>query len=702
MMIEIVDMGYLELSEPITIERRAKLFEDISTIEGDFSYSFNIPKTKNNVDKIQVFYNSQLRKWNRRIDAIIKSESGVPIYYGYITIDNNLKHEYIASFFSGNTNWIEVLNFDLLDINWESMFTLPSISESVSKNEGVVLTLENSGSLISRKGTSISPDELLPKIYAKTLINTVLSMNGIKLNGNVKILPEFDKMLLSSGGSKYYTREVERRAVYAEQRINQVVTSFHTPIQFAGLNYPFSNSYYNNWNPSFPATYTFDVDVLDVTIDVNLILTSGSDTRDFRFMLYKNDVDIIWDSGTISSFPHANYTVSLNNIRDFNDKPVAGDGYSIRCQSFAGDSPTVLIGSTLRITVNKLTKYFVTDSIPDMKCSDLLTNIFVALNCMITYNAVSKTITANTIDYVVDQPPVQITEYSWDDSEEDFTNFIDGYGRVSLVKWATQSIDEVDIYNQTASIPYATGKILIDNAIIEQEQDIIDLDLTSVWQGNVPMFRDTIPNTGLITLSEHFSRDLTGVDNASGFARFEYSGDDIDFDCLVRISEAVNGQYNGDYYCTNVSGELLSTRPYIGNTTGTISILRIELNDNSPFALLNNLSVPLIDAIGLTSLQIGSSSYSTLAVSNFDSTGYLIGSLSFEKLVEKYFYVTKRALNINDKIIIEDVYLKEDIFLLLDFQSPVKIGLIGLFLLNNITGYIGSKYTCRIELIKIS
>ena len=57
-----VSNEFLDFNEVIEVEKQIKLFEDISTTDGDFSYSFDIPKTLNNTRILQNPFHDNINK----------------------------------------------------------------------------------------------------------------------------------------------------------------------------------------------------------------------------------------------------------------------------------------------------------------------------------------------------------------------------------------------------------------------------------------------------------------------------------------------------------------------------------------------------------------------------------------------------------------------------------------------------------------
>src|SRR5688572_13920014 len=100
-----VSNEFLEFDELIEMEKQIKLFEDISTTDGDFSYSFELQKTLLNTKLLgNPFPDNISKPVYQQIPAKILSDSGAETYDGYIRVER-ITEVYHCSFFAGNNNW---------------------------------------------------------------------------------------------------------------------------------------------------------------------------------------------------------------------------------------------------------------------------------------------------------------------------------------------------------------------------------------------------------------------------------------------------------------------------------------------------------------------------------------------------------------------------------------------------------------------
>jgi len=113
-----VSNEYLDFDDVIEMEKQIKLFEDISTTDGDFSYSFELSKTIHNTRLLRnPFPDNVSKPVYQRIPAEILNDAGALTYSGYIRVER-ISQTYECSFFSGNNNWFAMIDGQLQDLDF--------------------------------------------------------------------------------------------------------------------------------------------------------------------------------------------------------------------------------------------------------------------------------------------------------------------------------------------------------------------------------------------------------------------------------------------------------------------------------------------------------------------------------------------------------------------------------------------------------
>jgi len=699
MIIRVGDDGYLDLNELIEVEKKVKLFDDISTTEGDFSYSFAIPKTQNNVSIIQVYsVNDKQRKWARRINATLLNDSGIIIHVGFLRIETDNDREYKASFFSGNTNWIDELNFSLLDLNWEDM-PVPGAGED--NDSGIALPVADKGSLTKRNAPVMMYEDFTPFIYVKDIIKKVSNLTGIKVSGDLLKIPEYNKLICTSGTNKFAQTQLANIEAYVGKSTNQTIAgsagaATYALVTFTNVSSPFFNSVNANWNTT-NSRYFFDATIKKITIEIDWPLDNGS--SGFGFRIYKNgfsSTDVVYQS------VHAPNTrklkLTLTEVDLGYDLPESGDYYNFGMSCIS--NRTILAGASVRITPNKFSRYFATEAIPDLTATKVISNVFRCFNIIASYNGLNKTIYANNLDRILNSDPLDLSEYLTVD-ENDYEEFVSNYAKKNRLIWSPASNDFIDDFDSENEEPYASGLITIDNDFLEEEDNLIEMDFKNVWQQKVNAFGLDLPYLDLIEETVVDVRDLTSVSDsgASDEAVFNYSGNP--FIGIIRVSECTRPEYNGDYPQFNYAASSTNGRVlYTGNATGKVELISLSTKPSDPIFLLNNPAQNIPTVAGLDEIFVNSNfiGWDSLPITNFLETSNYNFSLGFNRLKDRYYSATEKLLNNGIKTYAYG-NIPEGIYNQIDFTRTIRINE-SVYYINAITGYKGSKYSVKFELIK--
>lgn len=683
--------GYLELNDNITVEKKSKLFDDVSMVQGDFSYSFSIPKTNENVEKIRIFsVNDKLKPWNRKIPAELQNDSGITLYRGFIKIETD-NEVYSASFFSGNTNWMDELDVSLLEFDWSNYDTSTSeINNSWSNTSGVVFPLTDRGILSTRNTPLFSYDDFQGYIYAKDIVNKLLALNGMKITGDILNDPIYNKLITSSGNNKLFQQEIDRRKVYVGKSGTQLFTTAFQTVTLTNVSSPFSNSPLGNWS-TVSSQYTFDESAVNYRIEVKLIFDGLSY---FTLRILKNGTDTVLEK----SYNNVKSIVDTFNSEDYLENASSGEYIEVQVgvSSALFSDRNMVAGSSIRIYPTQFYKVFASTIIPDMTGSTFLSNIFRMLNIIVSYNANNKTITANYFDKVLNSEPIDLSEYITI-TDNNYEEFISDYAKNNLLLWEEGSNDFVEDFNENSILPYASGVIEIDNDFLEDEADLVQMDFAAAWQQSYGFVGLDLPLTDFISVTVKETRNITAVTNSSNNAVFDYDG--TTFNGIARVVDSTIEEYNGDYRVISAGTTFNGRGAYLGNATGTLQILSVQINNADPVFLLNNPNQDLSQVSGVDEIFVENLVPVTdIAIANFLSTDNYIGSLSFEDLKPLYFNNTEKILN-NGVKCFGSGNIPESVYLQLDFLRTVRVN-DTVYYINKISGYTGSNNNVVLELIK--
>lgn len=711
---------YLELNEPIQVEKKVKLLEDISTVDGDFSYSFSIPYTKHNEDIIRFYgINNSEKPWNFKIPASIEDDSGIPIYIGYIRGESfsELERSYQASFFSGNSSWIQELNFPLSDVNW-SQYDRDQFPEAIKdswlRTSGIVWPLVDRGALSTRSSATLYEDDFQPFIYYKDAVNAVINQAGIKLKGDLLKDPIYNALITSNNGRKGYQKRIAQRSVKVGKNVPQTVNSTsYANVVLPNVTNPYYNSELSNWN-TITYRYTFDTNVKEATFNYYLKLSISTLSYAQVRILYNGTTKLydkeyrqvkILSSGEIT---HDDLEVSLAGY-------ATGDYIELQIKKtysvFGGFD--VIVGSYFEVKPVKFFTAFADALVPNINGTELLSQAFKIFNVLPSYNQITKEIDTRKFENISKQTPIDISDYITIE-EDNYEEFISDYAKRNLLIWDEQSSDDVTNYNESNTIPYGGGYIDIENEFLEEESNLIEMQFVAAFQKSYGTFGVELPAINSVSVQETTTTlSITSVSNNGGFAQFNHSAGTIG--SLVRISNSTNELYNGDYRRTTISGTafVLQDLPYDTNATAIATELEfVDENNDEQVLLINNPNLSITDYTGLDSIvfaDYSSTPVTTISIANFKPFNRFRGSLVFgsleepDSLVSKYYRTVSGMLNTGLKSF-GSAFLPLNVYRSIDFLRPLfyKDSKRNVLLYpNKLTGYISSNIGAVIELIKL-
>src|SRR5690349_10235367 len=119
MLIKVGD-DYLTFNDDIEIERISKIFEEIDSTWGDFSYSFDIAYTAHNMEKLgNPSPDVSDKTIYKNVYADVCDNDGAVLHKGQIRVEkiNKRTRKITCSFYSGNYNWMALLTGKVNDLD---------------------------------------------------------------------------------------------------------------------------------------------------------------------------------------------------------------------------------------------------------------------------------------------------------------------------------------------------------------------------------------------------------------------------------------------------------------------------------------------------------------------------------------------------------------------------------------------------------
>lgn len=717
---------YLDFNGDIEIESRIKLFQEISTSNGDFSYDIQLQDNGFNrkilgiprADTVKIIYQT--------IPSEVINDDGQSVYLGKLQV-NRIEAGFISTtFFAGNTEWFaelsEPLNVlplykydvDLTEANIEASWSSKiSPWSPLPSDEGIVFPIIDTGALVTRSFANLKVEDFTPCFYVKTLFKEIFYPKGIKLDGDFMNDTTFNKLVVAS--NQRSQDDVDARSSYVNKTASQTGISSTTKITFQDeTTFPYFDGSQGNFSSS---TYTADVR-MRVKIDLNLTIDPQIGTSGFISLRKNGAAFISWmfkgGVGNVINFTKSTET-NLN----------AGDTLEVYALFFGGISFDVTAGN-IKITPFYIYKIFGNSSVPNWTQGEFVSNIFRLFNVLPSYNTTSKTLTLDLFNNIKNKEYVDISQEVVVNAV-DFTEFVKDYGKNNYFKYQESEDEDLRQYNISNFISYGSGNLTVDNDYIENSKDIIESDFTSPITYLNGVFDMSMERINFVELDDVDEKSITSVTDASDVPRFNMGTASSLFAVgdLVRIESNVD-TYNGEWVVNAVTSTYITVNgPDFDTTgTGTATLLRHKFTtDDNVYLFINspNLSTTFFSSKSEMILEDNNTfNITALAYFNLLSNNTLINhvykqSLSFGavnnpldyqlSLLDTYWPLFSRILN--DPVMLPcSGYLKKTTFdKLKTFLRPVMIQTEetrNLYYLNKTLGYKDSSRLCELELIKLN
>jgi hypothetical protein len=716
---------YLDFDDSIEVEKQIKLFEDISTTDGDFSYAFDLPKTIHNTQVLQNPFPDNISKpVYQQIQATLLSDGGAKLYKGYLRIER-ITSVYECSFFAGNNNWFARITGLLTDIDL-SIYDIDNnevnIIDSWSLKEGLVFPFLDNGSLITRSYHQLKIEDFVAGLYVKTIFSRVFAEAGIKIKGELLEDWRYNNMICVSNSKDQGL--IDDRTSYVEKNIAQVVPA-NTEVLVTWDNdstAPFFDGSANLFNL---AAGQYDPDLkMTVQVDVTLVATSGEDFGLMVLIIYINGVLIRSKPAGISTNT-GETPISINASFQLNP----GDEVEIRFEQANVDSdPITIERGTIKITPTYIYRTIGSAAVPNWTQQQFVSNILRIFNVLAYYNAGDSELTLNLFEKIKSKTPLDLSEHI-SDTEVDYSEFISDYGRRSRFSYKEVDFEELKAYNQGKYFKYGQGFISVNNDFLENDKSILESDFANPVDYLNAVFDASMGKTNLIELNEGEEFPFSNVgDDGFGDAAFNVgSTSGFLVGDLVRVSDSTVPGYNGDWIVKTLDGVhvVFNGLPFDTGATGNLTRLNYKYSSSEDvFIFINIPNYPrarFSDApIVFDSGSFYPIEFTNIALAYFDmiNTGKevnsdFIYSLSFGgiddplhymvTMIDSYFSLFSKMLNDPVKLI-STAQLPYAIYNQIDFLSPITIKTLetqNQYYLNRITGYKESYLDSTLELIKL-
>lgn len=700
-----VSNEFLEFDELIEVEKQIKLFEEISTTDGDFSYAFELQKTLNNTRILQNPQPDNISKLvYQKIPAKILSDSGAETFDGFLRIER-ITQVYHCSFFAGNNNWFGMLTGKLDELNWDEYdigLTEGNIQLAIFNTSGVVFPVVDNGVLNTRGFPLLKVEDHVAAIHVKDVFNKIFSHHGIKLEG--ELFNDVNYLSAITLSTRKNEQGILDRSAF--------VFTNNAPIPNDGTFYlmqwtddstlPYFDGASNNFSVASDR-YTADV---RMRVKIEAIINTPVCPFFFYMRVFKNGSAIPF----VLSTSDEDGNISITHEAEL----VPGDYIEIHMSADAGNGcPTTITDATVRFTPTYVYKFFGSTIVPDWTQQQYVSNILSVFNTLTSYNEANKTLTVNLFEKIKQKPAIDLSEYI-SETEVDYQEFISEYGKKN--QFFYKQLEDDDIKENF--VPYGPGVIEVDNDFLEDEVEVLTSDFTQPISYINDTFQASLERTNLVSLKEDTQIEITAVTDVLGDARFTVAEDIFALSDMVRITNSTDKFYEGDYMVVSFGAGWieLSGVSFNGDARMDVTKLLFEYTGNDNVYLLRHVPLYSVSKFsGLTQFKVENTDLMTQAYAFFNiiNTGRQVSSdfiYSFSfysedqlSMIDQYFRLFSRVLNDPVKLI-SVANLPYHIYNQIDFLSPVKVlteETQNVYYLNRIRGYKGSEYETVLESIKI-
>lgn len=703
-----VNGEYLDFNDDVEVESQIKLFEDISTSNGDYSYSFELSKTTKNLKALGLPFPDTVKSIYQNVRCELVDESGFKIHSGGLQV-NKITDVISCTFFGGNNDWFGLLSDPLSSLplyKYDVDLTVSNILSSWNNSKGLVFPIIDTGGLITRSFRSLMVDDFTSCLYVKDIMNDIFAPQGIKLEGDLMEDWLYNNTTVAANGRSQ--EEVRSRSAYVKKTTLQTISGL-TKVTFQDEStFPYFDGSKGNFALS---TYTADV---RMRIRVDLSFTETAGVSSTGIYIYKNGVAIITFINTLTG-PEVFTRTATINIE-------AGDTVEIYANQTIGTFD--IISGSIKITPTYIYKIFGNSSVPNWTQGEFVSNILRILNVLPSYNANNKTLTLDLFNKIKTKQEFDVSDFVTIE-EIDFTEFVSPYGKNNIFKYQESNDEDLREYNISNFISYGSGILTVNNDFIESSVDVVESDFTSPITYLNGVFDMSMERINFVELEEVDDKAITSVSVSGGSIRFNMSNADqlfTDGD-LVRIKTNLDG-YTGDWVINAVTSTFISVigLDFDVTSTGTATLLRHKFtSDNNVYLFVNVPTVQNLFFSSNYSMTIDDFPFTLCSIAYFNlisngreintkfkqslSFGTVNNPLSYQQTILQTYWPIFSAI-LNDPVMLKvSAYFNRKTYEeLKTFLRPLRVKTNetnNLYYLNRITGYKSGHEPCEGKLIKL-
>lgn len=718
---------FFDFDGDIEIESRIKLFDEVGSSNGDFSYDIELPNTAKNRKILGIPVPDSVKTIYTDLTAEIINDQGELVYTGKLQVNKIAGQSITATFYAGNTEWFSLLSDPLSSLplyRYDVELTEANITASWAEDSGIVFPIIDSGVLVNRSFANFKVEDFVPFFYVKTLFQEIFNPLGIKLTGDLLDDPMYNSIGVVCNGRSQ--DDIRSRSSFIQKTTSQSIGAVDEIVTFDNESiFPYFDGSQDNFDMT---TYRYTADIkMIVKIECNFYFYATTAVSAFDYYLHKNGNFI---PGTFGNF----VTDGTGAYRAESTTIVLDPGdYIELVVTTTGFSDVIIRDGTIKYTPVFIYNSFGKSSVPLWTQGKFVSNILSLFNVLPSYEATSKTLTLNLFKDIATKEAIDISD-AIEITEIDFSEFVQDFSKKNIFTYQEGDDEDLRIYNISNYISYGSGALLIENDFIDNEDEILESDFTTPITYLNGVFDTSMERIPFVEVEEIESRNITSVSDSSGTARFNISNADDYFEVsdLVEIETDVTG-YNGQWVIQTVSSSYIEVRggDYISSTTGTAKLMRHKFTTDKGvylFANIPNMYVAYFSSrmkrsnglsVGRYYFEQTNIGQMSLAYFNMLSNGQEVNSLfkqglsfgsidnplSYQKsILDTYWPNFSKMLNDPVMVRANGYFQRLTFDQMRTFLRPLRVKTNetnNLYYLNRMNGYKDGHSPCSVELIKL-
>ena len=579
--------NYLDYSgEDLKITKQVASFYDFK-LKGNYSVDFKIPNTAKNRDTLGYYGAQQITSPAFSQQSFNLVYNGNTLIKGYLIIKGSDEALIDCFFVSGNSNWFDLLQFNVRDILFPSRFTVSweDFDTQKSATEGITFPIvdwcyngqhRSQAFNVMNYFNVVSPfdaiQEAFPCLYMSTLVKEMGNHGGVNIAGDLLTDPIFNRMIITPEGP-----DMTISQALIDRTICQVQMSTY---EFPAASYPL-----------FFDTIVRKGDLASFNTSTGLYTCpiKGEYKIVIKFGVYSTNVDSIGieqrRGGSVVTFV-GQWIVSsiLNGSAVINIACNAGDTLIL------GKTGTGLLaaGTTVTYSLEENIKpyyirnyaagiyaqsvgYILPNAIaPSLTGVELIKALCVMFGAYCTYDETSKTLSINKISKLKREDAKDWSKHY----VSHYDNYQTGAATNNFIKYADTEEPGIIQYNQLNVAGFGGWDIRTSFDAVAY-RDVYKIPFAGSYdEAPDNMLGWFMPYIKFYDLQDDTSKtwDFTTVSNSGGFANFNSAAGDQTFKIgeLVRITGTFYSGY-GIVSSATTTDLQIKALPYLSSDTGKLS-----------------------------------------------------------------------------------------------------------------------------------